>query len=122
MYIYPICLVHYKGSSNNESSALDHHGRASSTDPSAAFKPQPSPRIVRSSLGNWRSPPASSTTTSTSSGPHNGIMSGTSGTPSSYFSLRTDRNPSQFSPQPQKVFLNIIFLTFHNISQLIHFC
>ena len=86
-------------------SSLDHHGRASSTDPSAAFKPQPSPRIVRSSLGNWRSPPALSTTTSTTSGPHNGIMSGTTVTPSTYFGLRTDRNPSQLNLQPQKVLL-----------------
>ena len=91
----------FKGGSSNE----DHNVRASSTDPSAAFKPQPSPRVVRSSLASWRSPTASSTTTSTTSGPHNGIMSGTSSVSSSnYHGIRTDRNAS--GPQPQKVLVN----------------
>ena len=87
------------------SSASDD--RAPSTDPAAAFKPQPSPRVVRSSLANWRSPNASSTTTSTTSGGHNGIMSGTSSVSSSnYHSSRGDRTTS--SSHPQKVHTTII--------------
>ena len=93
--------------------------RASSTDPSAAFKPQPSPRIVRSSLAathDWRQTPVSST--SSASGPHNGIVSGPSVISSTYFNLRPDRNnpTSQLNPQQQKVIFDhqsytIIFIS-----------
>ena len=95
---YPIQIIKFLGSSTSD----DPLARASSTDTSAAFKPQPSPRVVRSSLANWRSPTASSTTTSSTSGPHNGIMSGASSVSSSnYHSSRADRTAS--SSHPQKV-------------------
>ena len=98
----------FEGSSVND----ENHGRASSTDPSAAFKPQPSPRVVRSSLANWRSPAASSTTTSTTSGPLNGIMSGASSssvTSSTYQGIKNDhRNTSGTHPQKVNFFIKII--------------
>ena len=96
----------FEGSSVND----ENHGRASSTDPSAAFKPQPSPRVVRSSLANWRSPAA--TTTSTTSGPLNGIMSGASSssvTSSTYQGIKNDhRNTSGTHPQKVCLFIKTV--------------